>query len=134
MRVHFLHRHVLETVVILEEGTPTHPQCPQCDILVPRRALNGRHPATAHCARGAEQKRRRLAEAELKEIIERAFEAYGYPLENVSVFNYLGHVFTAGDYYWLAVLGNLSKARKSWGQLSRILIREGEDPKVSGHF
>ena len=35
------------------------------------------------CARGAEQKRRRLAEAELRETLERAFEAYGEPLENV---------------------------------------------------
>ena len=43
----FLHRHVLDAVVILEEGNFRHPQCAQCDTLVPRRALNGRHPATA---------------------------------------------------------------------------------------
>ena len=35
------------------------------------------------CARGAEQKRQRLAEVELRETLERAFEAYGEPLENV---------------------------------------------------
>ena len=28
MRVHFMHRHVLETVVILEEGNLPHPLCP----------------------------------------------------------------------------------------------------------
>ena len=33
-----------------------------------------------------------------------------------------------------AVASNLQKSRKSWGQMSRILIREGADPKVSGHF
>ena len=32
------------------------------------------------------------------------------------------------------VVGNLGKARNSWGQLSRILIREGADPKVSEFF
>ena len=41
---------------------------------------------------------------------------------------------TAGDDYWPAVLGNLHRARNSWGRLSRILSREGADPKVSGHF
>ena len=41
---------------------------------------------------------------------------------------------TAGDDDWLAVIGNLGKARKSWGGLSRVLGREGADPKVSGSF
>ena len=41
---------------------------------------------------------------------------------------------TAGDDDWPSAVGNLQKARNSWGQLSRILSREGEDPKVSGHF
>ena len=30
--------------------------------------------------------------------------------------------------------GNLSKERKSWGRLSRILCREGVDARVSGNF
>ena len=41
---------------------------------------------------------------------------------------------TAGDDDWPAVVDNLQKARKSWGRLLWILIREGEDPKVLGHF
>ena len=64
MRVHFVHRHVLDTVVILEEGNSPHPRCARCDMQVPQRALNGRHPGTAQCHKGAERKRRRLAEAE----------------------------------------------------------------------
>ena len=32
------------------------------------------------------------------------------------------------------MVGNLGKAQKSWGRLSRILIQEGADPKVSGKF
>ena len=134
MRVHFLYRHLFDTVVILEEGNLPHPRCARCDMLVPRMALNGRYPATAQCAIGAERKRRRLAEAETKESLERAFEAYGSPLENVTTFRYLGRVLKAGDGDWLAVVGNLGKARKSWGRLSRILSREGADLKVSGIF
>ena len=35
MRVHLMHRHVLNTVVILEEGNVPHPWCARCDIMVP---------------------------------------------------------------------------------------------------
>ena len=67
MRIHFLHRHVLDTEVTLEEGNLPHPQCSQCVILVPQRSLNGRHPSTAQCSRGKEWKRRQLVEADLRE-------------------------------------------------------------------
>ena len=77
MRVHFVHRHVLDTVAILEEGNFPHPRCAQCNMLVPWRALNGRHPGTAQCRKGAERKRQRLAETETRESSEWAFEAYG---------------------------------------------------------
>ena len=39
-----------------------------------------------------------------------------------------------GDDDWPTVTGNLQKERKSWGRMSRILIWEGMDSKVSGHF
>ena len=45
--------------------------------------------------------------------------------ESVDSFTYLGRVMTAGDDDWPAVAGNLKKARRSWGWLSRILMREG---------
>ena len=77
---------------------------------------------------------RRSAEAELREITDRDFEAYGEPLENVTAFKYLGRVMTEGDDDWPEVVGNLRKAREIWGQLSRILRQEGEDLKVLGHF
>ena len=86
MWVHFLHRHVFDTVVILEEGNLPQPRCARCDMLVPWRDLNGRHPATAQCDRGAERKRRRIAEAETRESAERAFTAYRQPIRNVSAF------------------------------------------------
>ena len=47
---------------------------------------------------------------------------------------YYYSVISAVDDDWPAVVGNLWKARKSWGQLLRILSREGADPKVSGYF
>ena len=62
MRVHFVHRHVLDTVVMLEEGNFPHPRCARCDMQVPRRALNGRHPGTTQCLKGAERNIWQLAE------------------------------------------------------------------------
>ena len=93
--------------------------------MVPWRSLNGRHKDTAMCRSGAEWKRRRDTEAEIRESTERAFEAYGYQLESVTRFTYMGRVMTAGDDDWPAVAGNLAKARRSWGRLRRILGRKG---------
>ena len=73
-------------------------------------------------------------ETEPRESLKRAFKAYREPLENVTAFRKLVQVLTAVDNDWLAVVGNLGMARKSWGWLFRILSREGADPKVSEHF
>ena len=53
MRVNFVHQHVQDTVVMLEEGNLPQLRCHQCDMKVPRKALNGRHLETAQCAKGA---------------------------------------------------------------------------------
>ena len=42
MRVHFVHRQVHDTVVIMEEGNLPLTRCPRCDLKVSRKALNGR--------------------------------------------------------------------------------------------
>ena len=123
MRMHFCSRHVRGIVIILEEVNLPHPRFSRCDMLVPWRALNGRHHATTMCSKGAERKRRRMSEAELRDSTERAFEAYGKPMETVTNFKYLGRVMTAGDEDWPAVAGKLVKARKSWGRLARISSR-----------
>ena len=74
MRVHFVHRHFLDTVVILEEENFPHPLCAQYNMQVPRRALNGRHPVIAQCNKGEERNRRRLVEEDMRESTERDFE------------------------------------------------------------
>ena len=47
LRLHFLHRHVMGTVVFLDEGNLTHPLFPRCDMLEPWAALNGSYTTTA---------------------------------------------------------------------------------------
>ena len=56
MRVHFVHRHVHNPVVMLEEGNPPLPRCPWCDLQVSRKALNGLHLGTTQCRMGTERK------------------------------------------------------------------------------
>ena len=123
-------RHMRDTVIILEEGNLPHPRCENCDMLVPWRALNGRHKSTAMCKSGVERKRWRLAEADIRESTEMAFEAYGEQIESVPRFTYLWRVMTAGDDNRQAVARNLAKARRSWGRLQRILGREGATARI----
>ena len=47
MWVHFMHPHVLNTVVMLEEGNFPHPRCAWCDTQFPQRVLNRGHLETA---------------------------------------------------------------------------------------
>ena len=131
MRVHFWHRHVRDTAVILEEGNLPHPRCPLCDMLVPCKAPNETHRSTSQCTRGAERKRRRLAAEEEKEVTTRVFSAYGRPPEMVNSFKYLGQVISAADVNWPAVVKNLAQERKVWIRMSHILRREGAAPRVS---
>ena len=62
---------------------------------------------------GAETKRRQMAQTEIRESTEMAFEVYGEQLKTVPSFKYLGKILTAGDNDWTAVVGNLGKARRA---------------------
>ena len=134
MLVHFFYQNVWDTVIILWGVNLLHQQCPRYNMLVLWSAVNGRNLATAQCAKGAERKCRRLVEEDLRESTERAFQAYGKPLGTVTLFNYLIRVMTAGGDDWMAVASNLRKAWKSWLRITRILGREGADPRVSRMF
>ena len=52
-------------------------------------------------------------------------------MQTVPWFKYMGRILTEGYDDWPAVAGNLVKARKSWGRMQGILIREGATKRVS---
>ena len=106
-----MHRHVYDTVVILEEGNLPLPRCPRCDLQVSRRALNGRHLGTSQCRTGAESKIQRLTAAEGGAATERAFNAYRKRVKSVKEFRYLGRILTSTDDDWPVVARNLQRAR-----------------------
>ena len=117
-------------MIILKEGNFPHPCSPRCDMLVPWKALNGRHITNTQCAMGTEKKRCRLEAEEMREITEKAFHGYGMPLETVTPFKYLGRIMMASDDDWTSVVDNLRKAWKSWARMESILGREGDIPRV----
>ena len=59
--VHFVHCHVRDTIVILEEGILPHRRCPECDMFIPSTELNFQHSTTDLYAQGSERNLRRLA-------------------------------------------------------------------------
>ena len=72
-------------------------------------------------SRGVEWKSYRLTTEFSWSIMETAFWAYGQPLENSSLFNYLGlHLISIYD-NCQKVVANLRKAWSEWEQMSRIL-------------
>ena len=60
---------------------------------------------------------------EEREVTDRAFSAYGSPLEMVTYFRYLVQVISAVDDGWPGVVRNLSRARLLWKRMMIILSR-----------
>ena len=120
MRVHFVHRHIHDTVVMLEEGNLPLPRCPRCGLQVTRKALNGHRRGTLQCKKGVELKLLRLAETETRENAERAFHTYGKPMKAVLEFRYLSRLLTATDDDWPEVAGIIWKAWVSWVRLAGV--------------
>ena len=75
-----MHRHILDTIVILEEGDRLYPRCPKYDMFVPHQALNVQYPLTDLCRRGEDWKRLRLAEEEARAGAATKLNAYRTPL------------------------------------------------------
>jgi hypothetical protein len=58
----------------------------------------------------------------------------GAPIENVTEFKYLGRVVNNKNDNQPTVIENLRKVRIKWGRISRILSKDGADPKAMASF
>ena len=86
IQVQFVHHHVWDMIVVMEECNHHPLRCPKCDMVKPWEALNGRHMYTAMCTKGVERKHRPLMEEEAHMIMVVAFQAYGRPSDMVVSF------------------------------------------------
>ena len=134
LRRHFLYRHPQDSLVILEEGSHPLPRCELCGMHVPYSALNGRHRHSRTCREGVDRRRQRNAMMEAKRAMDIQFTAKGSQLERVPTFRYLGRPLSMTDDDWPAIYRNLTRARQKWGRFSRLLKREGANPRISGMF
>jgi hypothetical protein len=69
-----------------------------------------------------------------KAVRDTVFNVQGAPTENVTEFKYLGWVVNNKDDNRPTVIENLRKARMKWGRISRILSKDGTDPKAIALF
>ena len=103
-------------------------------MFVSQKDLNVRHLTTPLCQKGAERKRRCLADEEARVGDETAITKYGIPLAMVIYFKYLGRLLLEEDKNWPAVLSNLRKARRKWEWMTRVMVREGVDDWTLGQI
>jgi Reverse transcriptase (RNA-dependent DNA polymerase) len=134
LRRHFAFRHPQDSLCILEEGHAPLPKCERCGMHVSYFALNNQHYGTKSCQAGAARMRQRYASADSRRASEEVFTINGEVLEQVSVFKYLGRLLSSNDSDWPTVYYNLKKAQMRWRRVSRVLTREGADPRVCGMF
>ena len=114
------------------EGDGCFPKCTICGIQVD--PTNQRHRLTGFCREGAARQEQYLAAANSARALERKFYAYGEELERVEVFKYLGRLLAYDDSDVRTVRRNITKARKCWRRISRVLRAEEASPRVSGVF
>ena len=131
LRKHFMIRHPIDSLVVLEEGPL--PRCERCDMFVHRMHLDA-HRKLPFCRQGERRKAQRCAAADARQCKEVVFSAYGTPLDSVQDFTYLGRVLSHDDRDDLAMYRNLKKAKSRWGLVRRVLTREGASPRVSAMF
>ena len=134
LRSHFMHRHPTATLIIREEGSRPLPRCELCDMFVTPEAMRRGHQSTAVCREGRARKRQRHALEAARRASEVVFTACGQILERQHTFRYLGRPLSANDSDWPALYHNLVKARQRWARATRILTRDGAQPRVSGMF
>jgi hypothetical protein len=134
LRTHFNHRHPRDSICILEEGAGPLPRCELCGLHTTYRHLNTTHPDSRACAEGQRRRRQAVAREDARRAQEQLFYADGLPLDSVCTFKYLGRQISYDDSDWLAVLGNVRKAKAKWAMVSRVLCRQGASPRVSAMF
>jgi hypothetical protein len=130
----FLDQHPRDLVYLPSKGTVPLPRCKRCGMQTKCRALYGRHQRTQLCQNSWDKKVQHEATETTRVALAQLFTAYGDELERVEVFKYLGRLLAYDDNDTQAMRGNLKKARKSWGQVLRILRAENASSKVCGVF
>ena len=128
MRRHFMFRHPMAAVHFPDEGPLI--KCSVCGMEVPEKG----HKGSQMCERAKQRGEKRRQVQANREAAGVEFVISGQPIETVTEFKYLGRVLASDDDDWPAVKANIHKARKRWGQVARILSREGATTSTMAYF
>ena len=121
-------RHPMAAVHFPDEGPLS--KCSVCGMEVPEKG----HKGSQMCERARQRGEKRRQVQANREAAGVEFVVNGQPIETVTEFKYLGRVLASDDDDWPAVKANIHKARKRWGQVARILSREGATTSTMAYF
>lgn len=129
---HFRTRHPQDFIHITREGHP-FPKCPNC-LLQARNVRDHTHLRSKDCA--LHTKRRFQREQFVANYLasSHTFSLSDQPLPKVTTYRYLGRLLTSNDSDWPTLYHNLSKARRQWSCIARVLVTEHVQPKAAGMF
>eukprot|EP00985_Skeletonema_marinoi_P029979 scaffold29926_cov138-Skeletonema_marinoi.AAC.1 len=105
------------------------PKCRLCNMQADPQ-LAAKHENSRFCREGRERIVQTNAAIANQRALEVGFTAYGEDLERVEVFKYLGRLMAMDDTDTQAIRDNLSKARKVWKMIHRLLSGENMAPRV----
>ena len=119
----FRDRHVRDVIQIIEEGNEPLPRCIKCGIF--QSDVGIRHQSTKTCkafAMRVENQNKYKCNKVAAESVK--FTVFDEQIEQVQEFKYLGRPVTDTDDDLKAVLHNLTKAMRSWGNIHRLLSQD----------
>ena len=131
MRRHFRQRHIMDTIVIEEEGQL--PQCRWCGLFG-RNVLNESHTESNDCSDFSVKRKRFYRAIRQESAKDVEFNVGGQVLKKSRQFRYLGRILDDEDDDNHAALRQLARAREKWGRIGRVLQSEGVSPRVMGYF
>jgi len=130
---HFMYRHPYDSVHITDESLDPWNKCELCGLQHPLPTWRG-HTELATCIRGRITNQSRDIANKILQANQQVFTIDGTPTESVGSFWYLGRVESCTDSDWAALHTNLRRARYKWYKLSKLLTREGANPRIFGTF
>jgi hypothetical protein len=118
----------------MEEEGP-FPKCDRCGMQTnPHQRGWAAHHRSKLCEEGEAKRVQHEAAVAAGRALQTRFTIYGEELERVDLFKYLGRLSSMDDNDGPAIRANLSKARKCWARISRILREDSVPPRVAGMF
>jgi hypothetical protein len=131
--VHFMCRHPYDSCHIIDESSVPLPHCQLCGYQC-RFPLFRKHTSSKLCRDGQVTKSNREANQRILQQNDYTFYLDGQPIESTNTFPYLGRIESKTASDWPALYHNLRRARYKWHRLSKLLTREGANPRVFGMF